>query len=44
MSFLLAILILTIIGSSVISTDKGAIVRLFQDSGFGRALLFSFCR
>ncbi len=41
MSFLLAILILTIIGSAAISTDKGAIIRLFQDSGFGRALLFS---
>lgn len=41
MSLLLAILVLTIIGSAVVSTDKEALVRLFQDSGFGRALLFS---
>lgn len=41
MSFLLAILILTIIGSAIISSDMGAFVRLLQDSGFGRALLFS---
>lgn len=41
MSYLLAILILAVIGSAIISTDRGAIIRLFQDSGFGRALLFS---
>ncbi len=40
-SFLLAGLIFTIIGSGVISIDQGAMVRLCRDSEFARAVLFS---
>jgi len=40
-SFLLATLIFTVIGSGVISIEQGAMAQLFQDSEFARAVLFS---
>jgi molybdate transport system permease protein len=40
-SYLLAIFIVTIIGSAFFKTDNNAIASLFTESGFGQALLFS---